>query len=38
VRSDYADIRARNDSAWLIPNDGTRTNHRLKAPAPAAAS
>ena len=31
VRSDYRDIRARNDSAWLIPNDGTRTNHRLRA-------
>ena len=31
MRSDYGDIRARNDSAWLIPNDGTRTNHRLKA-------
>ena len=31
MRSDYGDIRARNDSAWLIPNDGARTNHRLKA-------
>jgi choline dehydrogenase-like flavoprotein len=29
-RSDYGDIRARNESAWLIPNDGTRTNHRLR--------
>ena len=29
--SDYRDIRARNDSAWLIPNDGSRTNHRLRA-------
>ena len=24
-------IRARNESAWLLPNDGTRTNHRLRA-------
>jgi choline dehydrogenase-like flavoprotein len=31
VRSNYRDIRARNDSAWLIPNDGSRTNHRLRA-------
>jgi choline dehydrogenase-like flavoprotein len=31
VRSDYRDIRARNASAWLIPNDGSRTNHRLRA-------
>ena len=31
VRSNYRDIRARNESAWLIPNDGTRTNHRLRA-------
>ncbi len=30
-RSDYADIRARNDSAWLLPNDGSRTNHALRA-------
>jgi choline dehydrogenase-like flavoprotein len=30
VRSNYRDIRARNDSAWLIPNDGSRTNHRLR--------
>jgi len=22
-------VRARNGSAWLLPNDGTRTNHRL---------
>jgi choline dehydrogenase-like flavoprotein len=29
--SSYRDIRARNESAWLIPNDGTRTNHRLRA-------
>ena len=25
-----ADIRARNESAWLLPNDGTRTDHRLR--------
>ena len=24
-------IRGRNESAWLIPNDGDRTNHRLRA-------
>ena len=24
-------VRARNSSAWLLPNDGTRTNHRLRA-------
>jgi choline dehydrogenase-like flavoprotein len=30
MRSDYRDIRARNGSAWLIPNDGSRTNHRLR--------
>jgi choline dehydrogenase-like flavoprotein len=24
-------VRDRNASAWLIPNDGTRTNHRLRA-------
>ena len=29
--SEYSKIRARNDSAWLIPNDGARTNHRLRA-------
>jgi choline dehydrogenase-like flavoprotein len=23
-------VRARNASAWLLPNDGTRTNHRLR--------
>ena len=27
----YRTIRKRNDSAWLIPNDGSRTNHRLRA-------
>jgi choline dehydrogenase-like flavoprotein len=25
-----AAVRARNESAWLLPNDGTRTNHRLR--------
>ncbi|MEO6882248.1 MAG: GMC family oxidoreductase [Mycobacteriaceae bacterium] len=24
------DVRDRNDSAWLLPNDGTRTNHQLR--------
>ena len=24
-------VQARNASAWLLPNDGTRTNHRLRA-------
>jgi choline dehydrogenase-like flavoprotein len=28
---DYAGIRRRNESAWLIPNDGNRTDHRLRA-------
>ncbi|NMN99067.1 GMC family oxidoreductase [Nocardiaceae bacterium YC2-7] len=23
-------VRARNESAWLLPDDGTRTNHRLR--------
>jgi choline dehydrogenase-like flavoprotein len=23
-------VRARNESAWLLPNNGTRTNHRLR--------
>jgi choline dehydrogenase-like flavoprotein len=23
-------VRARNSSAWLLPNDGTRTDHRLR--------
>jgi choline dehydrogenase-like flavoprotein len=26
----YRQIRKRNESAWLIPNDGSRTNHRLR--------
>ncbi|HEX2904879.1 MAG TPA: GMC family oxidoreductase [Jatrophihabitans sp.] len=30
MRSDYKAIRRRNESAWLIPNDGQRTNHRLR--------
>ena len=30
MRSNYKTIRARNESAWLIPNDGSRTNHRLR--------
>lgn len=25
------EVRRRNSSAWLIPNDGSRTNHRLRA-------
>ena len=25
-----AGVRERNASAWLLPNDGTRTNHRLR--------
>jgi choline dehydrogenase-like flavoprotein len=24
-------VRSRNESAWLIPNDGSRTNHQLRA-------
>ena len=23
-------VRERNESAWLLPNDGSRTNHRLR--------
>ena len=23
-------VRDRNESAWLLPNDGTRANHRLR--------
>jgi choline dehydrogenase-like flavoprotein len=30
VRSNYRQIRARNSSAWLIPNDGSRTDHGLR--------
>ncbi|MBE7189138.1 GMC family oxidoreductase [Jatrophihabitans endophyticus] len=29
--SDYRAIRARNESAWLIPKDGNRVNHQLRA-------
>jgi choline dehydrogenase-like flavoprotein len=29
-RPDYPSIRRRNESAWLIPNDGNRTDHRLR--------
>ena len=29
--SQLSAVRARNSSAWLLPNDGTRTNHRLRA-------
>jgi choline dehydrogenase-like flavoprotein len=31
VRSDYGAIRRRNESAWLIPTDGSRTDHQLRA-------
>jgi choline dehydrogenase-like flavoprotein len=31
VRSDYPDVRSRNESAWLLPNDGRRTDHRQRA-------
>ncbi len=30
-RLDYGRLRARNDSAWLIPNSQDRSNHRLRA-------
>jgi choline dehydrogenase-like flavoprotein len=30
-RSDHSAIRARNESAWLLPNDGSRTDHQLRA-------
>ena len=29
--TDDSAIRARNESAWLLPNDGSRTDHRLRA-------
>jgi choline dehydrogenase-like flavoprotein len=29
--SNYRAVRSRNESAWLIPNDGSRVNHRLRA-------
>ena len=28
---DLRAVRKRNESAWLIPNDGSRTNHQLRA-------
>jgi choline dehydrogenase-like flavoprotein len=28
--TDLGPVRARNESAWLIPNDGSRTNHKLR--------
>jgi len=27
---DYGEVRARNESAWLLPNDGSRSNHGLR--------
>ncbi len=30
TRYTYRGLRARNDSAWLIPDDGSRTNHTLR--------
>ena len=30
TRFTYAGLRERNDSAWLIPNDGSRANHTLR--------
>ena len=27
---DMTNVRSRNASAWLLPNDGSRTNHRLR--------
>src|SRR5690349_17978327 len=30
MRADPRDVRTRNGSAWLLPNDGTRTNHALR--------
>jgi choline dehydrogenase-like flavoprotein len=29
-RFSYRSLRERNDSAWLIPNDGSRVNHQLR--------
>ena len=31
-------VRERNESAWLLPNDGSRTNHRLRGDMTFAAS
>ncbi|MEJ5946123.1 GMC family oxidoreductase [Pseudokineococcus basanitobsidens] len=30
-RLSYRDVRERNESAWLLPLDGARTNHELRA-------
>jgi choline dehydrogenase-like flavoprotein len=30
-RLSYQGLRERNESAWLIPNDGSRTDHQLRA-------
>jgi len=29
MRAGTGSVRGRNESAWLLPNDGARTNHRL---------
>ena len=31
LRFSYSEVRQRNESAWLLPTDGSRTNHRLRA-------
>jgi choline dehydrogenase-like flavoprotein len=28
--NDYRTVRSRNESAWLVPNDGSRVNHRQR--------
>ncbi len=30
MRTNHRELRTRNESAWLIPNDGTRTDHQLR--------
>jgi choline dehydrogenase-like flavoprotein len=30
LRFSYAEVRQRNESAWLLPTDGSRTDHRLR--------
>lgn len=30
MRDPLTAVRARNESAWLLPNDGSRTNHQLR--------
>jgi len=30
LRFSYAEVRERNESAWLLPTDGSRTDHRLR--------